>query len=94
MSDNALLIVSLEAAVPLHVLELRELPWETLCGMTQEVVQIIASQGDNILFRSRKKGETAKAFNALARGLAILSFYPGGVKFAGLHFENKHGDTP
>jgi hypothetical protein len=30
--------------------------------------------------------------NALAKGLAALSFVPGGVKVFGLHFESKFGE--
>ena len=87
MTDQEL-TKALEAAVPLHVMELRALPWVELQRMAQEAGQTIAEHGDLILFRSKKRGETAKAFNALARALAILSFVPGGVRFLELHFEN------
>lgn len=55
-----------------------------------QLVDMIASHGDNILFRSKKSGETAKAFNALAEALAFLSFAPGGVKLFGCHWESHH----
>jgi hypothetical protein len=34
-----------------------------------------------------KKGEIGSAFNAIAQGLACLAFCPGGVVFAGYHWE-------
>jgi hypothetical protein len=34
-----------------------------------------------------KKGETAKVFAQLARVIAVLAFYPGGITIFGSHFE-------
>jgi hypothetical protein len=34
-----------------------------------------------------RKGELGKAFNAIAQGLACLAFCPGGIVFAGHHWE-------
>ena len=48
---------------------------------------IVASQGDIIQFRGGKKGDTAAAFNALAEGVALLAYCPGGVTFLGDHWE-------
>jgi hypothetical protein len=55
-----------------------------VCGET------IVWKGDVLQFGSKKRGEAAKAFNALAEGLAALSFCEGGVTFLGLHFESTH----
>lgn len=41
----------------------------------------------DLLYRSKKKGETAAMFNGLAFTLAVMAYFPGGVSFAGLHFE-------
>lgn len=90
MNDEALLNATLSAAVPLRALELRRIPFERLMSRAPELGQIIAEKGDIIQFKSKKKGETAAAFNALAEALAILSFMPGGVTFFGQHFENVH----
>lgn len=87
---QSVLRISLQAAVPLHAMELRNRPWSELQAVAQEAAQVIAEKGDLIMFKSTKKGESAKAFNALARALAILSFVPGGVKFLGDHWENTH----
>lgn len=50
--------------------------------------QIIAEKGDIILYRSKKKGETAAAFNALAQAIALMSLMPGGIKVFDVRFEN------
>lgn len=90
-----LLQMSLSAAVPLWMHRLQGYTWDRIKERLDYVVDMIASHGDNILFRSKKKGETAAAFNALAEGMAICSFCPGGVRLFGLHFEGKHPEcTP
>jgi hypothetical protein len=83
-----LLKISLSAAVPLWIAELKGLPWKDVSRMAGEAATIVASQGDTLMYKT--KGKTREAFNALARGLAILSFAPGGVKFADMHFESRH----
>jgi len=50
---------------------------------------VIASQGDIILYKSEKKGETAKAFNELAKAIAVLSFSPLGIDIFGLKFKRE-----
>ncbi len=79
----------LGCAVPLWAMELKKLPWSEIEKIAHESAQIVAEKGDVLQFRSKKKGETANAFNALAKGLAALSFCPGGVTFLGDHYENK-----
>lgn len=87
-----LLQSALQAAVPLWAELLKRQPWAQVQGRAKECGQMIAEHGDHILYRSKKKGETASAFNALAEGIAALSFCPGGVTTFGLHFENQHPD--
>ena len=86
---ESLLKLTLEAAVPLWILKIQDenWPWDRLQAEAKEAAQIVAEKGDIIQFRSKKKGETAAAFNALAKGLSILAFAPGGVTFLGLHWE-------
>lgn len=83
------LMLSLEAAVPLWIEEFRGLTFEEREKIAHEASDIIASKGDVLQFRAKKKGETAKAFNALARGLAVLAYAPGGVTFNGRKWEAK-----
>lgn len=85
-----LLRMSLEAAVPFLIEDLKRLPWEEVSRLAHESAQVVAEKGDILLYGGSKKGETARAFNALARGVAALSFVPGGVTVFGLHFEAKH----
>ncbi len=85
--------IALSAAVPLWVFEMSRVPLTTLTAQAPELAQIIAEKGDVAQFKSKKKGETASAFNAIAKALAILSFMPGGVTFLGEHFENRHPEA-
>lgn len=91
MSDaaRALLESSLDLAVPLWIGELQGVPFHVLQERARECSQVIAEKGDIILYRSEKKGETARAFNRLAEGIACLSFSPGGVKCFGRHWIGK-----
>lgn len=66
---------------------MRELPWERRQAIARECAQEIASHGDALLYKTKEKGATARAFAALARGLAVGAFAPGGITFAKLHFE-------
>lgn len=85
--ENELLNISLSAAVPIWIEQLRVASPEYRTQRAQEAAKIVAGEGDNILFKGPKQGDSARAFNALAEGLACLAFAPGGVKFAGMHFQ-------
>lgn len=89
---SELLRISLQAAVPLHAWDMQRMPLDHLLRLGPELSQIIAEKGDIIQFRGGKKGETAAAFNALAKALALLSFFPGGVRFLGDRYEHTHPD--
>jgi hypothetical protein len=92
MSETlALLQGSLSVAVPLWVDRIRPNLDEER-KHAPDLAQFIGEHGDIILFKSNKKGESADAFNKLARAIALLSFSPGGVTTFGLHFEN-HANT-
>lgn len=85
-----LLRIALSAAVPLWIGKLKTRQWSELMERRDKCVEMIASHGDNILYRSKKPGQTAEAFNALAEAIAILSFAPGGVRVFGLEFWASH----
>lgn len=84
-----LLRMSVMIAVPLQIAKLQEKggpnrwQWEWVRDFADE----LGSKGDILQFKSDTKGETANVFNNFAYALAIMSFAPGGVRFAGLHFE-------
>jgi hypothetical protein len=77
----------LELAVPLRILELRYGSWGVRKALAAEAEQTVAEHGDDLLFGGPTKGATARAFAALVTGLAVLALQPGGVSFAGRHWE-------
>lgn len=84
---------ALEAAVPLRMMELRALGevarGRLIAAWAAEAAEQVAHHGDLLMFRGKKAGESARVFNALAKGLAAAAFVPGGVTFAGIHFEER-----
>lgn len=86
-TKQTLLSSTLQLAVPLWIDQMRRQPWEVIQERATICSQHIAEHGDLILFRGKKKGESAEAFNRLAEGIACLSFVPGGVKVFGGHWE-------
>lgn len=84
--------MALGAAVPLWIEQLRRVRLVELQRRAPELAEVIAAKGDIIQFRSKKKGETAAAFNALAEAVAIGAFVPGGITVFGQHFEARHPD--
>jgi hypothetical protein len=85
-----LLPIALQAAVPLWIGRVRAMTLEQRQARAAELAQVIAERGDSILFRSGKRGESAAVFNALAEGLAIGAFQPGGVTAFGSHWCTDH----
>lgn len=77
----------LGAAVPLWITQLRERDWDYVMERARVCGQHIAEKGDVIQFKSKRKGESAEAFNRLAEGIACLAFARGGVTFLGDHWE-------
>jgi len=81
---KARLLPSLQAAVLLWVVQLG-LP-DTLDEYlkdTSDLAEIIATKGDILMYGGGKEGEVAEVFNALAKGIAVLSCVPGGVEVFG-----------
>lgn len=99
MSNNdALLEITLQAAVPLWIEKLKRESPERILEIARECGDFIAEHGDVVQFKSspaenKKFGGTAAAFNHLAQGLACLAFAPGGVKFLGSRWEATHPDA-
>lgn len=85
---RSLLIVALEAAVPMWIERLRDRPIEYLLERAQVCGQHIAERGDVLQFKSKKtEGASGEAFNRCAEGLACLALVAkGGVTFEGAGF--------
>jgi hypothetical protein len=79
-----LLEITLEAAVPLRIFELRNATGRERVRLAGEASAQIAEHGDVILYRSGKCGETAAAVGWLITGLACAAYQPGGVRFGNL----------
>lgn len=80
----------LQTAVPLYTIRFKDLPWEDLKQIMRESEKVLEELGELAVFTMVKKGETAKAFNAIAKAIAALSFVPQGIDIFGLHFETKY----
>ena len=52
-------------------------------GRCQELAQVIGEKGDVIMFKGKKQGESAAAFNALAEAITFGTLVPGGIRFLG-----------
>jgi hypothetical protein len=94
MKAETLLPMTLQLAVPMGIRKLQQLDADQF-EATREAWAENAKPGDlagafseAVLYRV--EGETAPAFAHLARALAALAFTPGGVRFAGLHWEAHH----
>jgi hypothetical protein len=82
--ENWQLIEALRLAVPLHMLELRQLTARERAEIARACAATVASHGDDLQFGGRHARD---AFNALARGLAAAALTAwGGVTFAGVHW--------
>ncbi len=79
---------SLDAAVPLWQMEFARLSSEKRQEVLDEAVKDdLCLRMEYLLHRGPKKGDTARAFNDVARSLAVLSFYPGGITLFGRHWD-------
>lgn len=82
------------ATVPMWIDQMR--PWrpERRLLKARELADVIAFEQCSAALcdpeargTGKKAGGLAKAFNAIAQGLALIAFCPGGVVFGGHHFE-------
>lgn len=74
--DRRLLALALEAAIPLHMAELKRLPEAERVRIARHAGDVLACHGDVLQFRSltkRKRKSTAEVFNIVARGLAAAA---------------------
>lgn len=88
-TNGELLRCTLEMSVPFRMLELTQQggPLERDWQEARAFGDIAAYEGDNLLFKGHKKGDTARVMAGLIRALAVMAFVPGGVTAWGLHFD-------
>ncbi len=89
-SNEELLLTWVEAMVPLRIHDIRRRQgWVLDADITwaRAQVDVMASGGDTVLYY--EKNTSGKSITVLCKCLAILAFCPGGITFAGLHFEVK-----
>lgn len=84
--ESRLLRDSLLLAVPLRMASQARWSDEERAEAAHRAAQIVAEHGDILMYGGSRKGEAAKAFAALAEGLAAAAYQPGGVRFAGMHW--------
>lgn len=91
-ADINLLVIALEAALPLWCADLRDRTPQELLELTHAAADSIAEHGDILMFRSGRRGETAAAFNTFAKALAaaVLIDPPGGVVVFGMHWRERN----
>lgn len=89
-SGGGLLLLTLEFAVPLAINDLARLPWSIVEQVATSAGQQVAEHADDLQFGGK---HCASAFAALARGLAAISFAPGGVHFCGVHWCARHPES-
>lgn len=85
------MVETLRVAVPMWIDHLRHLPGPgqleaVRLAWAKNAADQVAHRGD-VLQYGGKRGEAAEVFNHLAKGLAAAAFQPGGVTFAGEHWE-------
>ena len=87
---NDLLQTMMQAAVPLHIMQLQERggPTEEDMKEAQETSDTLGERGDILLYGRGNKGECAELFNRTAHAIAVLAFVPGGINIFGSHFES------
>ena len=85
---ESLIRKSLICAVPLWVNELKKADYTYIKEEQKRISRVIGSKGDIILYKSKKNGETAKAFNDFAKGVAILAMIAeDGIEIFGAKFD-------
>ncbi len=90
---DPMLALFLGTAVPLWIDQMKNWAPSVIQQTAHDLVDIVtSSQGiaamvDPDARGTERKGELAKAFNAVAQGLACLAFCPGGIVFGGHHWE-------
>lgn len=96
INTNPALTSGLQAAVPLWILQLaahdQAARDRIRTRWAREAAEAVAHRGDVLQYGGGKRGEAARVFNCLARGLAAAAYNPGGITFAGIHWCVDHAE--
>jgi hypothetical protein len=86
--EGNILPLMLDAAVPLWVFEFQKLTVDERQEKIKECEKDdLCLRLEYVLHRGPKEGDSARAFNDLAKAIALLSFCPGGVNAFGRHWD-------
>lgn len=85
-NNRLILAESLRFAVPIHMLELRDVPADRRRHYLPPGGLEALGFGDVLMFKGQRRQTAARAFDAYARALAALAYQPGGVTLFGAHF--------
>src|SRR4051794_22579860 len=87
--QDTLLGSTLALLVPLAIMELHAKGGPTAADYREAgtIQQVLAERADVLLFGGGRKGEAGQIAAQLARGIALLSFWPGGVRLFGQHWD-------
>ena len=88
MPTETLLQSSLEVAVPLWIECFKDYEWEDLQRVMKESEDVLAECAEAVLYRI--EGKSAKAFNALAKAIAALSYVPEGIEIFGMKWNSNN----
>ena len=61
--------------------------WDMMQLQLGPIQQALTDHGEALVAGGGQEGQVAAGFNALAEGLAILAFVPGGVRLFGSHWD-------
>ena len=93
--EGHMLPMSLSAAVPLWMHQFKDLDWEQREHLMKEVQKDdFCLRLEYVLHKGPKEGDSARAFNDLAKAIALLSFCPGGVCVFGTRYQWKQERIP
>jgi hypothetical protein len=90
--NSELLRISLSAAVPLIIAELKARGGPTAEDLTtaRAAAGTLGEHGDELMYRGKHSAQT---FNSLAFAVAVLAFCPGGCKVFGDRYEANPRET-
>jgi len=85
--ESVSLSVTLATAVPLWIERWKRRPVKEREARLPVCSQYITENADRILFKSMSGQTHEMGVAMIAEGLALLSFQPGGIDFAGMHWQ-------